>query len=247
MTDSETIIKGELHSSRHDLNETISLLEDGVDHLIIEDSEQKAEYPRRHLWFKLQMWLLTHFFFKRLYTDHTILEDIADGQDANVIKTRRSNSELIDNASRTDIATGFLVFITFTIGGVLMGFLTSGWWMFIGGVAAFTLGMIAPPLLLRMEESEREVDNRDELIAEKITSAAETGGRVVAVVGEHHRQLVVKNLPEWIDADPRPRAYGWYHPRMLLKIGMALVVLLTLYGALYVILLFSLEFAIGIV
>lgn len=243
----KTIIKGELHTSRRDLNESISLLEDGVDHLIIEDAEQPAEYPRRHLWFQLQMRLLTHFFFNRLYTDHTILEDIADNHDANVIKTRTSNSALLDNASRADIATSFLVFNTLTISGVLIGFLYSGWAAFITGLASFTLGMILPPLLLRMEESEREVDNRDELIAEKIAGAAEAGGRVIAVVGEQHRQPVIENLPEWIDADPRPRAYGWYHPRVLLTVGKALLILLSSYGVLYVILLFSLEFALSIV
>lgn len=241
--ENEVIVKGELHSSNADLNESIAILEEGVDHLIIEDIEQQAEYPRRHFWFQIQMWLLTHFFFNRIYTDHTILKDIANTQDADITKTRESNSALIDNASRIDIVTSFFVFTTFIIVAFLIGIRYSGWWMFIGGIALFTLGMLTPPILLRMEESERESDNRDEIIAGKITNAAETAGRVVAVIGEQHRQPAVENLPEWIDANQRPQTYDWYHPWMLLNTGKAVVLLLTSYGILYVVLFFGLNFA----
>ena len=242
-TEEEVIVKGELHSSNTDLNESIAILEEGVDHLIIEDFEQQAEYPRLHFWFQIQMWLLTHFFFNRIYTDHAILKDIANTQDADITKTRESNSALIDNASRTDIVTSFFVFIIFITISFLIGIRYSSWWMFIGGITSFTLGMMIPPILLRMEGSEREDDNRDEIIAGKITNAAETGGRVVAVIGEQHRQPVVKKLPEWIDADQRPQAYDWYHPWMLLNTGKAVVLLLTSYGILYAMLLFGLKFA----
>jgi len=247
MTDTEVIVKGELHSSRSDLNESIDLIEDGVDHLIIEDAERRADYPQRHLWFQLQMWLFTHFFFNRFYTDHTILKDIADQYDANVIKTRSSNSALLNNASRADITTAFLVSFTFITGGVLVGYLFSGWWSLLTGAGSFTLGMIAAPLLLRVEESEREDDNRDELIAGKVADAAEAGGRVVAVIGDKHRQPVVENLPEWVDSDPRPRAYGWYHPRGLLTVGMAVLILLSSYGVVYALILFSLKIVLSVI
>ncbi|MDB2272355.1 hypothetical protein PM032_15225 [Halorubrum ezzemoulense] len=238
----KVIVKGELHTSNADLNESIAILEEGVDHLIIEDVEQQAEYPRRYFWFQIQMWLLIHLFFNRIYTDHGVLEDIANIQDADITKTRESNSALIDSASRTDIVTSLFVFVTPVIVAFIIGVQYSGWWMFIGGIASFTLGMIGPPILLRMEESEREDDNRDEIIAEKITNAAETGGRVVAVIGEQHRQPTVENLPEWIDTDQRPQAYDWYHPWMLLNIGKAVGLLFTSYGILYAVLLFGSKF-----
>jgi len=246
VTTAEIVIKAEYHNSKADLREGQKILEQGVDHFIFEAPKEQANYPLRHRWFQILMWLFKYFIMNRvIYTDHSLLEDIADRHDANKIPTRKSDSTLINDAPRGDIATSFAVFATLVIGSLFIGLLYDRLWMLFAGGIAFSGGMFIPVLLLRVKESERENNNRDEKIAGEIVSAAEKGGRVVAIIGDAHCDQVIKKLPEGIEADIRPTSYNKRHPRQILNNLKLVMIAFPLYVGSYFVLISILGAVVG--
>ena len=195
MTDNEVVIKGEIHTSRGDHTRERELLLEGTDCLVLEGSREEAEYGLFQQWYAFAMLLTRYLFFHPLYTDSSVLEDIAEAQGSDVVKTRESNASILENShvlARIAAALLFLVLFfasaLFAIGGV-----------HFYGASSLILSVMLPPLLLRIHESTRSTGSRNEKMAEQITEAAEEGGRVVAVIGNDHADSVCEHLPEWVD------------------------------------------------
>jgi hypothetical protein len=248
MTDTaaEVVIKAEYHNSTADLREGRKLLEEGVDHFIFEAPKEQAEYPLRHRWFQILMWLFNYFIMNRfVYTDHSVLKDIADRYEADKIPTRKANSRLINDAPWGDVATSFAVFATLLIGSILIGILYDRLWIMFAGSIVFTGGMTVPVLLLRVAESDRENNNRDEKIAREIVAAAEKGERIVAILGESHCNPVIKKLPKRIEPDFYPTSYNRRHPRQILNNLKLVTIAFPLYVSSYFAFIFILKAVVG--
>lgn len=248
MTDTaaEVVIKAEHHNSKADLREGRALLEEGVDHFIFEAPKEQAEYPLRYRWFQILMWLFNHFIMNRfVYTDHSILKDVANRHDANKIPTRKADSSLINDAPRRDVTISFAVFTTFLLGSVLIGFLYDRLWMLFAGSIVFTGGMTIPVLLLRVAESNRENNNRDEKIAREIAAVAEKRERVVAILGDDHCDPVRKKLPVRIEVEFHPTSYNRRHPRQILNDLKLIMIAFPLYVGSYFAFTFILKAVVG--
>lgn len=245
-TSADVIIKAEHHNSKEDLNEGCEILEEGVDHFIFEAPKEQAEYPIRHRWFQILMWLFNYFIMNRfVYTDHSLLKNIADRHAANKIPTRKADSALINDAPRGDIIISFAIFATLLIGSILIGLLYDRLWMLFAGGIAFLGGMTIPVIRLRVKESDRESNNRDEKIAGEITAAAEKGGRVVAILGVAHCDPVKNKLPERIDPEFYPTSYNRRHPRQIFNDLKLVIIAVPLYVGSYFPLIYVLRAIVG--
>lgn len=196
-TESEIIIKGEIHTSNADLREEREILVEGVDHLILEGQAKEAEYSLTQQWYGWIMLIFKYLFARQIYADHTILKDLADVQEAQIEYTRETDLDILQNSHLLVqlFAVGlFFVLLTYSLyvgmnGNVLPGAI----WLFASS--------LLPLLVLRIHESRKSGDSRDERIAEQITEAAQDGGRIVAVVGNEH----AKNIPAYLPDDlPEP-------------------------------------------
>jgi len=205
MHDAEVVVKGEVHSSRCDLAEERDILADGVDYLILEGAEsQKVDYTLSQQWFRLLAFMVRYLFFKPIEINNSVLEDIAKVQDAEVVKTRKSNLSVLENSHKIYQVIAFVGFSTMIIGS---GFLAYRGNNFIG-LCIFTLGILLPLFLLRVHESSHSTGNRNEKMASLIEEAASEGGRVVAIVGGSHVEPICEALPEEIEVEKIPPAYS---------------------------------------
>jgi hypothetical protein len=98
MNDARIIIKSEKHWSRADFNQERELLRGGVDHLIIEEAKEEAQYRLSQYWFRVLMWFIQQFFFRIFYPNNAVLKDIALAQGAEIQFTRESNASVVENA-----------------------------------------------------------------------------------------------------------------------------------------------------
>ena len=201
----ETVIKGEVHTSRGDFQEERALLAQGVDTLVIEGHKEKTELGWLHGWFGVAMVIFEYLFASFLYTDHQTLVDIAKGQNADIVYTRETNRALIENSHKLIVSIAFLLFYFFLILSAVLGLVGERLW---GGGSLLLAGLV-PLLILRIYESRKSGDNRDKKIAEKIEEVAAEGGRVVAVMGESHAKRVPEYLPDDVNPDVREPQYGF--------------------------------------
>lgn len=205
--EAEVILKGEIHTSESDLSEERELLTEDCDVLVLEGQQEDAEYGLLRSWYATAMNIAGLVLFRTLYTDHRILSDLANAQGAEVVATRTSDAELVENANPiVEFVAGFLFYGIFST-SVLYGLVTGNT---IGGASMLLGSALIPVLLLRYHGMSRKSGslNRDNIIAEKITEAAEEGGRVVAVVGANHLQGVAAHLPDHIEPQTKRPAYG---------------------------------------
>lgn len=202
----EVIVKGEIHSSEGDLAHERELLVEGVDQLVLEGAEQQAEYGLFQRWFAFAMLLTEYLFFRILYTDTSILDDLADAQNADVTRTRDSDASVLENSHILARIGAALIFLVLLLLAALFGI--AG--IHLYGVLSLIGSATVPVLLLRIHESNRTSGSRDEQMAELITEAAENGGRVIAIVGEKHADSVCSHLPDWIDPVRHRPKYPWY-------------------------------------
>lgn len=203
---SDVIVKGEFHSSRGDFREEREILAEGVDTLVIEGNEHETTVSWFHSWFSVAMIIFEHLFASFLYTDHQTLVDIAKGQGADVVYTRETNTALLEDSHNLVVATSCILFYVLILASILAGTLGA---KLIGGMSLLAAGPV-PILVLRIHDSWKSVNNRDEKIAEKIESAAEDGDRVVVVVGQGHVKNALGYLSEEIDVDTREPAYDYF-------------------------------------
>lgn len=97
MTD--VVLKGEIHTSEGDLIEERELLKQDFDTLILEGDESEPEFGPLDGWFNISIELFKST-FGQVYVDKTILLDLADVQDTEVVFTRESDSEMLRNTPR---------------------------------------------------------------------------------------------------------------------------------------------------
>lgn len=210
--DVEVIVKGEIHSSQGDLTHEREILVEGVDHLVLEGPEKKAEYGLLQTWYAFAMILTNYLFFRIFQTDSSILEDITKAQDGEVTKTRESDASVLENShvvAQIGAAVLFLVLFFAAAGFGIAGIHLYGVPLLIGSA-------IFPIFLLRIHESKRLTESRDELMADLIAEAAKEGGRIVAVVGDDHADPIINHLPDWIEPvreEPVYSTYSWQHAK----------------------------------
>lgn len=211
MNDTQIIIKSEKHWSRADFNEERELLRNGVDHLIIEEAKEEAQYSPSQYWFGGLMWVMKHFFFRIFYPNNAVLKDIAHSQGAKIQFTRESNASVLKNAGiRQQLFAVF--FITFCIfSSAYIGVVGLDWWTprenYIISVALLPLSVIFSIYMIRNSDSDNSAGNRNEIIADKIIESAQRGGIVVAIVGSSHAKKVRECLSERFDPDYREPVY----------------------------------------
>jgi hypothetical protein len=210
--ETEVILKGEIHTSESDLAEERDLLTEGCDVLVLEGQQEDAEYGLLRSWYATAMGIAGLVLFRTLYTDHRILVDLADAQDADVMATRTSDAELVENANPlVEFVAGLLfygIFSTSVFYGLITGETISGAILLLGSA-------LLPILLLRYHGMTRRSGklNRDSIIAKKITEASERSNRVVAVVGADHLHGVESQLPDHIELETKDPAYGLFSIR----------------------------------
>lgn len=204
----DVVLKGEIHTSTGDLNEEKELVKNGIDTLVLEGDSPGNQSEPGWLdgWFSISTWLFD-LVLGNVYVSKDILVDLAEAQDADVVYTRDSNSELIDNTNRVVKMVAALLFYILVAGSLVLGYTTGD---LVSGAAVLMMGVLVPILLLRVyntKMAEGEM-NRDQIIADKIVAASEESSRVVAVVGEEHVEGVNRRLPSELQIDTRGVSYG---------------------------------------
>jgi hypothetical protein len=240
MSETEIIIKGELHTSRGDLEEEREILRSGVDHLILEGSEEPApRFKPSQYWFGWILLIFEFLFARHLYVDKTILEDLASVQNVEPQFTRDSSISVLENSRlAVQVFCAILFFSLFTIA------LTAG---LVGNVRGGALWLLTsallPLVIIRVHESRRASVGRDIQIAEMIEETAQDGGRIVAIVGHGHAESIAgalsSDLPE---PEVRPPAYGLLSLSHLKEIVFPVVVFLSVLYVVYSGLLFFVNF-----
>lgn len=205
MSDTEIIIKGEVHTSQKDLEEEREILKEGVDHLILEGPEEKEwNFRFTQIWYAWMLLIFEYLFARIVYADKTILEDLADIQGAKKQFTRDSNASILKNSHilvKIVAASAFFVLLAVAIVFGLAGNV-------IGGALLLPVSGLLPLLLLRIHESRREETGRNIQIAQMIVEAAQEGGRIVVIVGQAHAKRLPKYLPDDLpEPDIRSPAY----------------------------------------
>lgn len=204
----DVVLKGEIHTSTGDLNEKKELVKNGIDTLVLEGESPGKQSEPGWLdgWFSMSTWLFD-LVMRNVYVSKDILVDLAEAQNADVVYTRDSNSELIENANRSMKTLSAILFYLLVAAGLVWGYNTGD---LVSGAAILFIGVLAPILLLRIYNTKLAGDelNRDQIIADKIVDASENSSRVVAVVGEEHVEGVNRRLPSELQVDTKGLAYG---------------------------------------
>lgn len=239
MSESEVIVKGEYHSSRGDHAHEREILTDGVDHLVLEGPEEEAKYGLLQQWYAFAMLLTEYLFFRVFYTDSSVLEDIAKAQDAEVVKTRESDAAILENSHILVRVFAAVMFLVLFFGAALLGIAGIHFY----GISLLILSAMLPPLVLRIHESTRSSESRNELMAGKIADAAEEGGRIVAVVGDSHADDVCDHLPESINPEREDPEYPWYTWRHFKDIAYPTFVFVSVLWVFYTVFVAYSEFA----
>jgi len=206
---SQVVLKGEIHTSESDLTEERELLVEGVDALVLEGEREDADYGLLRSWYATAMSIVGLVLFDTLYTDHRVLVDLAEAQDAELVATRESDAELVENANPVVEMVAAVLFYGIFVGSVFYGLFTGNT---LGGAFLLLGAALLPVLVLRRHGMNRTTDklNRDQIIADKVAEVAEEADRVVAVVGGDHLDSVAERLPDEITPEKRTPAYGIY-------------------------------------
>lgn len=215
------LLKGELHTSDADLREEKELLTEDVDVLVLEQSQSSTDYRLLAGWFYVSIALLT-WISESLYHSKSVLVDLADVLDVDVVYTRPDNGAPLETASTTMMFVSAGLFYTLVPSSLWIGFVTE--YRLAGSLLLF-LGLTLPVLVVRIYNTNRpdSTRNRDQLIAERITEAAEPGDLVLAVVGAGHHSGIERRLPQTVDVETVPPAYDVWSIRHARSIGLPAV------------------------
>jgi hypothetical protein len=206
MTSGTTVIlKGELHSSDADLREEKALLAEGIDVLVLEQSDSPARYRLLAGWFSVSIGLLG-WILESLYHPVEPLVDLAEVRGTDVVYTRGDDLAPLTNAPFTMKAVSAGLFYTLVPTSLWIGFVTRN---NLAGSMLLFLGLVLPVLVVRISNTNRQdaPENRDQLIAERIAGAAGPGDDVLAIVGAGHLDGVARRLPDAFDVEVRSPAY----------------------------------------
>lgn len=191
--ETQVVIKGEVHSSRDDLEKELELIKQGFDVLVLEGAEGDPEYTLSGLWYYVAS-AVTFWLLDRTYQSENSLIHVAEAKDIEVVRTRKSDADVLKNASWLVRLVALTAFFVVTFGGLFTGLYSN----FLLGYGLTMLGIILPPIYLRrqnMTEAAGE-HNRDKLMADTIVEAARDGKSVLAVVGASHTDGVRTHLPD---------------------------------------------------
>lgn len=144
----DVVLKGEIHTSYGDLNEEKELVKNGIDTLVLEGESPGKQSEPGWLdgWFSISTWLFD-LVLGNVYVSKDILVDLAEAQDADVVYTRDSNSELIDNTNRIVKTVAAFLFYILVAGSLVLGYTTGD---LVSGAAVLMMGVLLPILLLRV-------------------------------------------------------------------------------------------------
>ena len=205
MSETEILIKGELHSSRGDLDEEREILKEGVDHLILEGAEEKNwQFKLSQYWFAWVLIIFEFLFARHIYVDKTIIEDLAEIQEAELQFTRESDASVLENSHTLVKGVSAVLFFGLLAVALIIGLLGH----VRQGSAWLLVSSLSPLLLLRIHESRRSSVGRDIQIAEMIEKAAQDGGRIVAIVGDSHAKYVAEALPDDLGVEVKSPVYS---------------------------------------
>lgn len=239
MSEAEVIVKGEYHSSRGDHEHEREILAEGVDYLVLEGPESEAEYSLFQQWYAFAMLLTKYLFFRIMYTDNSVLEDIAKAQDAEVVKTRKSDAAILENSHIVVRTFAAVLFLVLFFGAALFGIAGIHFY----GVGLLILNAMLPPVVLRIHESTRSTGSRNQKMANRISEAAEDGGRIMAIIGDDHTDDVCDRLPESIDPEKKDPMYEWYTWRHFKDIAYPTFVFISVLWVFYTLFVAYSEFA----
>lgn len=204
MASAEVVLKGELHSSRADLEAATELVSGGIDTLVLEQSAA-GEQREAEGWFRLSVAVLA-WLVESAYVSKTRLVALAEQQDADVVYTRQSDGEPLADAPLSLKACSAGVFYTLVPGSIWIGFATPN--HLVGSLLLF-LGLVVPVVAVRAYNAHRgDVQNRNQRIADLIAAAAREDGRVVAIVGVGHLDGIVAHLPADVAVDVQRPVYS---------------------------------------
>lgn len=200
-TTARIVVKGEIHSSRDDLEKELALIKQGFDVLVLEGAEEDPEYTLSGLWYYIASGL-TFWLLNPIYQSKDSLIHVAEAQDIEIIRTRESDTDVLENASVFARLIALIAFVVITFGGLLIG-VQSNFWL---GYGLTVLGLILPPIYLRRQNMTAAAGehNRDKLMADTIVKAAQDDRSVLAVVGASHTDGVQAHLPESLDVAYHP-------------------------------------------
>ncbi len=191
MARAEVVVKGELHSSRADLEAATELVSEGIDVLVLEQSAS-VDHEDTEGWFRLSVAVLA-WLVESAYVSKERLVALAEQQDAEVVYTRQSDGEPLSDAPWSIKACSAGVFYTLVPGSIWIGFASPN--HLVGSILLF-LGLVVPVVAVRAYNARRaDAQNRNKRIAELIAAAAREDARVVAIVGVGHLDGIVAHLP----------------------------------------------------
>lgn len=153
----DVIVKGEILSSKGDLTHEREFLVEGVDHLILEGPEQEAEYGLFQTWHAFAMLITDYLFFRILQTDSSVLEDLAEAQNAKMTKTRESDAFVLENSHILARIGAVVLFLILFFSAALFGIAGIHFY----GVPLLIGSAMLPVLLFRIHESKRTTGSRD--------------------------------------------------------------------------------------
>lgn len=215
------ILKGELHSSRADLDEATALLGDGVDVLVLEGSRSRPDYRFLEGWFAVSVALLA-WILESLYHPRAVLVELAEAQGVDIVYTRANDITPLQAASGPTKVVSAGLFHALVPASVWLGFVTDS---ALSGSLLLFLGLVLPVLVVRLANANRPdpAGNPNERIAEAIRTAAESGDSVLAIVGAGHLSAVRARLPAGLVREVRPPVYGVWSLRHVRDVGLPAV------------------------
>lgn len=217
MSESEVVVKGEVHTSRADLEEERDLLIRGVDTLIIEGQRRDADFSLSRSWYGTALLIFQWVIARNLYTDTRLLIDLADAQGANIQFTRETDAEIIENVPQYIEASSAGIFYILLVTSVIYGLFFGE---MITGALILLLSALLPILILRSYETIHADRNRDEIMAQNIEDAVAEGGRVITVLGKAHYENIPEYLSDDLDPEYRPPKHGAISFNTLRDIGI---------------------------
>lgn len=220
MTD--VILKGELHTSLKDFKRERELLKTDLSAVVFEGQADEAEFGIADGWFQIALFMFD-LTLLNLYTDKTILQDLADARGLPVQYTRESELELLENSNLivNSVAAGIfylLVPLSIIYGALSGDYLFGSLWLLVGA--------LLPIVIIRIYETIEPFtgSNRDEIIADTIEETVQENGKTLAIVGGAHLQGIKENLDSELDVKveaPEENVYSFSHIKSSLRPGFA--------------------------
>ena len=214
---SDVVLKGELHTSRADLEDAKDRVLDGPDTVLVEGREPAmGPFDMTEGWFALSV-LSFFWILENVYASDEVLVDIAQAQGAEVIYTRASDMEMLDAVPLGIKILAAGAFYLLIPASIWVGFLTGSQ---LTGAYLLFLGIVTPIFLVRGYELRDSKNHREQIIALEIVEAVHRGDDILAVVGKGHLEKITDELPDDLDPEVIPPQYGPWTFAHLRDIGM---------------------------